>query len=79
MTQSAFTPNMRRNWGWWDGINARKRNKHPLWCKPWEVRATHPSDRIYGEAFWAGWYGEPHPVNGMVPGEPAFAYYGGDV
>lgn len=58
---SKFSPAERRNWGWWDGKAAAERNRWPEWNKSHVYRPAHPFDRPYGEAFWAGWYGEPHP------------------
>ena len=56
-----FSPAERRNWGFWDGVSARERGRPPLWDKGYVYRCRHPFDQLYGEAFWAGWYGEPHP------------------
>lgn len=58
-----FSPAERRNWGYWDGKADGKVGKKPAWY----VRTAngsdcrHPTDRIYGEAYWDGWYGRPHP------------------
>jgi hypothetical protein len=60
-TLPKFSPAERRNWGYWDGIGARERNRRPDWDKPGVYRCAHPFDKPYGEAFWLGWYGEPHP------------------
>ena len=56
-----FNNQTRENWGYWDGIAARKWNKHPQWAKSWQTRPAHPCDKHYGIGFWKGWYGEtPH-------------------
>lgn len=53
-------PNVRRNWGWHDGRSARERGARlPEWAR--SHGAGHPTDKPYGEGFWAGWYGEQSP------------------
>jgi hypothetical protein len=56
-----FSPAERRNWGYWDGVNASNCGRYPVWAKSTNYRQRHPFDNTYGEAFWAGWYGDPHP------------------
>lgn len=73
-----FSVTERRNWGYWDGVNARKRGRYPEWAPSHTYRAKHPLDRAYGEAFWDGWEGNAHPNNpAIVPGSDAFVYHGG--
>lgn len=68
---SIFSPAIRRNWGYWDGINAKGR--YPCWAKSHIHRQKHPSDKAYGEGFWAGWYGEAHPhYPNIYPSSPEF-------
>ena len=55
------TPTERRNAGWFDGVNARKIHRFPIWNKVSVYRCRHPFDKPYGEGFWAGWYGEAYP------------------
>ena len=50
----------RRNWGYWDGVNARERGRLPEWSRL-HSGGHHPFDQPYGEAFWLGWDGEGHP------------------
>jgi hypothetical protein len=61
MAATKFSPAERRNWGYWDGVNAHSLGRFPVWSKISVYRCRHPSDKPYGEAFWAGWYGEDHP------------------
>jgi len=68
-------PAIRRNWGYWDGFNARQRNAWPVWAPASSHRAAHPFDRPYGEAFWSGWYGEAHPATGLPPADHLAATY----
>ncbi|HEX6957579.1 MAG TPA: hypothetical protein VF194_06285 [Ferrovibrio sp.] len=58
-----FSPADRRNWGYWDGRADAERGRMPPWNRPTADGADcpHPFDRVYGEAYWAGWRGEPHP------------------
>lgn len=58
-----FSVDERRNWGYWDGVAARKRGRLPEWTRGRAHihRCRHPHDRAYGEAFWAGYYGDDHP------------------
>lgn len=60
-TKSQFSIAERRNWGYWDGVADRERGKHPKWEKHTVYRCKHPFDKPYGEAYWMGYYGEPHP------------------
>jgi hypothetical protein len=64
-TQKA-SPAERRNWGYWDGKSARERGRFPDWAKAYVTRQAHPFDKPYGEAFWAGWYDEPHPNGDLM-------------
>lgn len=66
-----FSPAERRNWGYWDGVSDRRRGKRAPWVLSYVYRCKHPFDRPYGEAYWAGYYGEPHPNTGEVPAEAA--------
>ena len=61
-----FSPAERRNWGYWDGRSARERGRLPEWSRAGTTHG-HPFDKPYGEAFWAGWYGQPHPNTGETP------------
>jgi hypothetical protein len=56
----------RRNWGYWDGIAARARGRYPVWAKSYIMEQRHPSDRIYGEGFWSGWYGKEPPPFAVI-------------
>jgi hypothetical protein len=58
----SFSPAIRRNWGYWDGVSCRERGKRPMWDRPTVYKCSHPTDRAYGEGFWTGFYGEPHPT-----------------
>ena len=60
------SPAERRNWGYWDGRSDRERGKTALWSKGGTIHA-HPYDKPYGEAYWSGFYGEPHPNTGETP------------
>lgn len=64
--RSKFSIQERRNWGFWDGVSARERRRLPDWNKISVYRCRHPFDRPYGEAFWVGWYDEPHPNTGKL-------------
>jgi hypothetical protein len=69
-TLRKFSPAERRNWGYWDGFNARQRGRLPMWAR--YASAPHPFDRQYGAAYWQGWYGELHPNTGdPAPTGPA--------
>jgi hypothetical protein len=59
-TPSRFSPAIRRNWGYWDGVSARERGRLPLWA-PRCSGGRHPFDKPYGEGFWLGWDSEAHP------------------
>jgi len=61
-----FSPAERRNWGYWDGKAARERGRYPEWAECFHPRKKHPFDKQYGDGFWAGWYGEPHPNTGVA-------------
>lgn len=71
--KTPWTAAIRRNWGYWEGVAARTRNQFPMWNKVSVYRCQHPSDKPYGEAFWAGWYGEEHPCfPSIYPGSTDF-------
>ena len=54
-------PAVRRNWGYWDGVNDRLRGRRAEWSSASTYRGRHPFDLPYGDAYWAGYYGESHP------------------
>lgn len=56
-----FSPAERRNWGYWDGKAAHLMRRYPTWAPARSYEAPHPTDKVYGEAFWKGWRGEAHP------------------
>jgi hypothetical protein len=60
----------RKNWGYWDGVSARKRGQHAPWV-PCGRTIDHPFDKAYGKAYWLGYYGEAHPNTGKIPAEVA--------
>ncbi len=61
MAVSKFSPAERRNWGFWDGVADAERGRWPEWDRSHTYRGRHPFDKPYGEAYWAGRYGEAHP------------------
>ena len=69
MREDRFPAKQRRNWGYWDGVNARKKDRYPAWAKPWNHRQKHPTDKAYGQGFWSGFYGEAHPNTGIIPAD----------
>ena len=56
----------RRNWGYWDGVYAKERCRYPQWAKSYNYKQCHPSDKIYGEGFWIGFYDEPAPRGAIL-------------
>lgn len=56
--ESRFPVDVRRNWGYWDGVAAKKRGRYPEWSRSWIYRGKHPFDKPYGEGFWDGWEGK---------------------
>jgi hypothetical protein len=77
--KSPFSPFEFRNWGYWDGVAFRKRGRYPSeWANAAVHKPLHPTNKPYGEGFWAGWYGEAHPNDASVfPGSPRFTALGG--
>ena len=63
---SSFTPAIRRNWGYWDGIAARKAGRWPAWCRPHQDFAKVHFDKAYGEGFYIGWYGLTPPPGAII-------------
>ena len=59
-------PQIRTNWGYWDGVAARERGcRLPAWAHCAVYRAKHPFDQKYGEGFWIGFYNETAPKGAM--------------
>lgn len=56
---------IRTNSGYWDGVAARAafcgHGRLPVWNKSSVHRCAHPFDKLYGQGFWIGWYGDPTP------------------
>lgn len=72
MSERKFHPAERRNWGYWDGVADRERGRSAEWTKGGRI-TRHPFDKAYGEAYWLGYYGEPHP-NAKRADEPKGVY-----
>ena len=52
--------NIRRNWGWHAGVNARRTARHEPWVRCGQS-SGHPCDKPYGEGYWAGYWGLESP------------------
>ncbi len=67
-TKDQFSPEIRRNWGFWDGRSDAEKGRTALWMngRCHIHRAAHPLSKPYGEGYWAGYYGEAHPNTGEV-------------
>lgn len=57
----AWPAQIRKNWGYWDGVAARKAGRWPQWCRSWQSFDKAHFDKAYSEGFRIGWYGEPAP------------------
>jgi hypothetical protein len=64
-----ISPERRRNWGYWDGVNCHSWIHKPVWFATYKAHAGHPFDPAYGDAFLAGFMGQEHPNTGVVPPE----------
>ena len=58
------SPMERRNSGYWDGVHARERGRLPVWSP--RGKGPHPFDKLYGDGFWVGWYGEEPPKGAVI-------------
>jgi hypothetical protein len=63
-------PRIRLNWGYWDGRAAMAAGRKPEWARTMPVSGSyvgcpHPFDQKYGEGFWLGYAGAPHPENAL--------------
>ena len=65
-TLPQFPDEQRRNWGFWDGVNDRKIGRYAEWVRPFQTDTPHPFDAPYGEGYWLGRNGQPHPLTGEV-------------
>jgi len=48
-----FCDKTRNNWGYFDGLSAKERNRFPQWANT--QGDPHPWDKEYGKGFWRGW------------------------
>lgn len=46
MAKANFTPRVRFNWGFWDGLNDGKARRHATWSSHF--------DNAYERGYWAG-------------------------